>query len=136
MADLRQATYCRDESDQADSLAKTPGIDPRNACVLSGRDSMLLASVPFGTRPYRGKRLRSDIVVREDRDAVEAIYRKRSPVTGNRVNNLGSMLSTYPADRSTNPGLSERASGHRCYRIPFPGRPRAGQYLCPIQQLV
>ena len=89
MADLRQVTYCglycRDEPGQTNSLAKTSGIYPRNACVLSGRGSMLLASVPFGTRPYRRKSLSTNIFVREDRDAVEAVYRERAPLGGDPV---------------------------------------------------
>ncbi len=60
-----------------DSLAKTLGIYPRNARVLLGRGSMLLASVPFGTRPYRRKSLCTDIVVREDRDAAETVEHVR-----------------------------------------------------------
>ncbi len=46
---------------------------------------MLLASVPFGTRPYCRQSLRTDIVIRENRDAVEAVHHKRTPFGGNRI---------------------------------------------------
>ncbi len=46
---------------------------------------MLLASVQVGTRPYRRKSLCTDIVVHENRYAVEAVHYKRTPFRGDRI---------------------------------------------------
>ena len=67
MADLRQVTYCGDEGGQTNTPAKTSGICPRNAGM------------------QRRKGLSTDVIVREDRDAVEAVYRQRTPLAADPV---------------------------------------------------
>ena len=63
---------------------------------------MLLASVPFGTRPYRRQSLPADVIVHEDRDAVEAVDRKRPFLAGYRIQKTeldGLDVAGYRADK-------------------------------------